>query len=204
MDNAWEFFWTVVASSAGTTVLLGAAAWLCRAQISHWINKDLEAVKAKYQRDLEDYRTSLIAAAEQIKAKQALKTAGALKIIERKFQTLEALARVLRDHASKTNAAVSLAQLTQDRRLQEIQDTQRRIDDVNVKIEDAASFLTSDEYVQLLRFNQSVMALIGPVMDAQYQRAVPPSEETKAALFAAQAQANALLKEKIVSMMEMA
>lgn len=204
MEYGWEFLLSVIASSAGTSVLLAAVGWLFREKISHWLNKDLEAVKAKYQRELEDYRTSLIAAAEQIKAKQALKTAGALKIIERKFQTLDALARVLRDHASSVIAAVSLDQLPRERRVQEIQGVQRRIDDVSVKIEDAASFLTNEEYLALLRFNQSVLALIGPVMDGEYLRAFPPSEQDKAALFIGQSHANTFLKEKIISMMEMA
>jgi hypothetical protein len=53
MGNISEFVWGVIASTAGTTVLLGGAAFLCRTQISHWLSKDLETVKAGYRLDQE-------------------------------------------------------------------------------------------------------------------------------------------------------
>lgn len=91
MDDWGEFIWTVVASSAGTTVLLGAAAWLFKGQISHWLNKDLESAKAQHQRDLEAYKITLIAAAERAKAGQEVRRASALKILDMKVDALKVL-----------------------------------------------------------------------------------------------------------------
>ncbi|MGJ7575724.1 hypothetical protein ACSFBX_34780 [Variovorax sp. RB2P76] len=91
MDDWGQFVWTVAASSAGTTAVLGAAAWLFKSQISHWLNKDLEAAKAQHQRDLEAYKVSLIAATERSKAAQELKKSAALRVIEVKFSTYIAL-----------------------------------------------------------------------------------------------------------------
>jgi hypothetical protein len=91
MEDWRQFLWTVAASSAGTTTLLAAAAWLFKGQISHWLNKDLEAAKAQHQRELEAYKISLIAAAERAKAGQEIKRASALKMMEIKFDALRRL-----------------------------------------------------------------------------------------------------------------
>ena len=86
MHSGWDFFWTVAASSVGSTALLSAAAFFLKAQIGHWLNKDLEATKNVYQQQLEAYKVSLIAESERAKAVQSVKTAGALKLIDHKFR----------------------------------------------------------------------------------------------------------------------
>lgn len=91
MEDWGQFFWSVVASSAGTTALLAAAGWLCKGQISHWLNRDLEAAKAQHQRDLEAYKITLIAAAERAKAAQEIRRASALKMLEMKVDALKRL-----------------------------------------------------------------------------------------------------------------
>ncbi|MDM0118435.1 hypothetical protein [Variovorax arabinosiphilus] len=91
MGNVTEFLWTVIASSAGTTALLAALAFLLKGQISHWLSKDLEAQKAQYQLDLEAYRVSLIAATERSKAGQEVKKTGALRVLEMKFEAYSTL-----------------------------------------------------------------------------------------------------------------
>lgn len=91
MQNGWEFFWTVVASSAGTSLLLGLAAWLFKSQIGHWLNKDLEATKAGYQQELEAYKVSLISQVEKTKAEQDIRKAMALKAADMQFSAMERL-----------------------------------------------------------------------------------------------------------------
>ena len=84
-----EFLGTVVASGLVSATLLSIAAFLGRSQLSHWLNKDLEALKAEHQRDLESYKVSLIAEAERAKATQEIKKATALKIVEVRFSALD-------------------------------------------------------------------------------------------------------------------
>jgi len=90
-EYGWEFLWSVVAGSAGSAALLAIAAYLGRSQLSHWLSKDLEAIKASHQRELEAYKVSLIAAVERTKAEQDLKKSSALKIVEMKFAAFSAL-----------------------------------------------------------------------------------------------------------------
>lgn len=97
-----DFLLTVIASSTGTTALLGFAAFLLRTQISQWLSKDLEHLKAQFardletekgkqQRELESYKVGLITLAEQAKNAAAIKQASALLILEKKFQAISNL-----------------------------------------------------------------------------------------------------------------
>lgn len=72
-----------------------------RAQLSHWLNTDLEEIKARHGRELEAYRTSLIAEVERVKATQAIKTAKALRIAEKEFAAIERLHRALVPYATQ-------------------------------------------------------------------------------------------------------
>lgn len=91
----FEFLLTVLASTAGTTVLLGVAAFLGRSQISHWLAKDLEQQKAEYARQLENHKVSLIAHAEQAKSAAAIKQASALLLVEKKLDAYSNLFKSL-------------------------------------------------------------------------------------------------------------
>lgn len=102
MANGWEFFWAVVASTAGTSTLLALAIWLFKTQIAHWLNKDIEGIKsqhqreleankATYQRELEAYRTSLIAQAEAVKANQDVRKVIAVRVAQRQCYAVERL-----------------------------------------------------------------------------------------------------------------
>lgn len=102
MSYGWEFFWAVVASTAGTSGLVALALWLFKAQIAHWLNKDIERIKSEHQKDLaatnagyarelESYRTSLISETEALKANQAVKTAMAVRMAEKKFLAFDRL-----------------------------------------------------------------------------------------------------------------
>lgn len=117
MEDWGQFLWTVVASSAGTTTLLAAAAWLFKGQISHWLNRDLEAAKAQHQRDLEAYKISLIAVAERAKSGQEIKRASAMKILEMKVDALKRLFDARRGLGSSLlgHAGMDAAWKTKDR-----------------------------------------------------------------------------------------
>lgn len=91
MEYGWEWFWSVIVSSVGGATLLGAAAYLMRSQLSHWLGKDLERIKAQHQRDLESYKVSLIAAAERAKASQDVQKAMAVLIAEKRFRAIDEL-----------------------------------------------------------------------------------------------------------------
>ena len=91
MEHWWEWVLSILGSGAVAASLVGIAGYLFRAQLSHLLNKDLEAIKARHQRDLETYKVGLIAETERAKASQALRTAGAMKIVEKKFEAIESL-----------------------------------------------------------------------------------------------------------------
>lgn len=91
MEHWWEWGLSILGSGAVSAALLGCAGYLFRAQLSHLLNKDLELLKAKHQRDLEAYKVGLIAETERAKANQALKTAAAMKIVEKKYSAIDAL-----------------------------------------------------------------------------------------------------------------
>jgi len=108
MEYGWEFFWSVAASSAGTTILLGAAGWLLRTKISHWLNRDLEAAKAQHQRDLESYKVTLIATVERAKAAQEVKRTGAVKVLEMEFAAIQQFEVARRNLATDTLSKATL------------------------------------------------------------------------------------------------
>ncbi|MDR6890387.1 MULTISPECIES: hypothetical protein [Variovorax] len=91
MEYGWQWLGSVLASSAGAAVLVGAIGYLGRAQIAHWLAKDLEAMKAGHQRELEAYKVSLIAETERAKAAQEIKKASALMAAEKEFNALNEL-----------------------------------------------------------------------------------------------------------------
>lgn len=87
----WEFFKSVLGTGAVAAALLGIAGYLGRSQLAHWLNKDIERIKAEHQLELEAYKVSLIAQAERSKAQQDLKRTAALKFLEMEFEALREL-----------------------------------------------------------------------------------------------------------------
>ena len=105
MANGWDFLYSVAATTGGTVMLLAIAGWLCRTQIAHWLNRDMETVKAMHQeslehkkaelaRELEAYRTNLFAQVEAMKAAQDVKKSMALLVAQRRFEAIEKLRTV--------------------------------------------------------------------------------------------------------------
>lgn len=161
-----DWLWTVAASSAGTALLLAAAGFLARSQITHWLNRDLEASKAQYQRDLEAakaqyqreleaYKVSLIAESERVKAAQDVKKASAVKILEKRFQALDTYHRAFNGLA---NDFASTAQVSPD--LKSNEEEGRLLKRLNVlkEAEDALDvFLDSKEQLVLIEFRGSLV-----------------------------------------------
>lgn len=102
-----DFIWTVLASSATTSLLIAALIFLCKSQLTHWVNKDLEATKNRYARELESHKLSLMGDAERIKAAQDVKKASALWVLERRYKSyIEALDSVVSLGFRVSSAAV--------------------------------------------------------------------------------------------------
>lgn len=108
MGDLSEFVWGVVASTVGTSAVLGGAAFLFRTQISHWLNKDLERTKAGFQRELEAYKVSLIAESERAKARQEVKKAAALMVAEKRFAAINRLHQAVEGFAAKMMHAIEI------------------------------------------------------------------------------------------------
>lgn len=82
---------SIVGTAALTGTLLSAAAWLGRTQISQWLTRDLELLRHRHAREMEAYRVSLIAETERTKAEQDVAKAGALRIIDKRYDALHEL-----------------------------------------------------------------------------------------------------------------
>lgn len=118
MQEVLEFLGAGLAGGAAVALLLGLAAWKWKALVSHWLLKDIEAIKAnhqqqleekkaQYQRELESYRTSLIAHAEAIKAAQDVRKTMALRVAEKRFDAVSNLHRAFTGLSGKVNAELS-------------------------------------------------------------------------------------------------
>lgn len=84
---------SIAFGSVGGASIVGGLGYLFRARLAHWLNKDLEAVKAKHQRDLEQYKTQLVVEVERMKASNDVHKALALKIAEKRFAAIDELHR---------------------------------------------------------------------------------------------------------------
>ena len=105
MSSINDFLWAGLAGGGLSALLLSIAAVLGKSQLAHWLNKDIERIKAAYQAEmaekqaqyqmsLEAYRTTLIAQAEATKASQEVKKVMAVKMAELKFETIKELRSV--------------------------------------------------------------------------------------------------------------
>ncbi|TQL83094.1 hypothetical protein [Delftia sp. HK171] len=93
MPDLFGFAGEVLSTGVISGILLTVAAYLGRVQITNLLNRDiervkidllhqLEAAKAKHQRELELYKVALIADVERTKARQDLKKSAGMRIID--------------------------------------------------------------------------------------------------------------------------
>lgn len=200
MPNFAEFLLTVAVSSAGTTVLLGTAAFLFRAQLSHWFTKDLEELKASHQRELEAYKVTLIADAERSKARQEVKTAKALWVAKRQFASLDRLHTATMGYAVK---AAVLLRMPLNHNQSAYADVTTAVEEMIDALREAAIFLKPDEILQF----HSLQSKVGEVLQLMHKRteALEESEviSRETALFEAHAQALKTINLHVATLLEM-
>ncbi|MEG1767052.1 MAG: hypothetical protein RR311_01185 [Comamonas sp.] len=170
MVYGWEFFWAVVASTAGTSGLVALALWLFKTQIAHWLNKDiesikarhqgdLEAAKARYARELESYRTSLISQVEAKKAEYEIKKQFSLKVHEIRFKNLEIL------HSACTAISSELMYFVTTPRSERDEEDKLKIskilDDIYNSMMRLTIFLDHDEMEKISQLNKYLRTEVG-------------------------------------------
>jgi len=142
----FDFLLTVIASTAGTTFLLGAAAFLGRSQISHWLAKDLEKKRNEYAKDLEDHKLSLIAQAEHAKSAVAIRQAGALLCLEMQYRSFVELLNCL--NILRTNVASISMRGTKTK--EQADEAMQAVNSFLRAINGAVPFISSDEHAAFL------------------------------------------------------
>ncbi|MEJ1167867.1 hypothetical protein [Variovorax sp. CCNWLW235] len=211
----WDFFRAALAGGGVTAVLLSIAGVLGRSQLSHWLNKDIERIKAQFQRDiqidkaafereLEAYKVSLIAEAERAKAIQSIKTAGALRMIDRKYEVLNEVCKAVREYASTGVAFCTLVFASGDAFVRRQSWVSEYLQAGGDAIEAVAPFITHDEYGQLLDLHVKVTAAINDRNSFDVALPQPRLDAFRAEIVQLQADVNNLLQDKITAMMEMA
>jgi hypothetical protein len=148
---------SIAASSAGGAALLTLAGYLGRAHLAHWLNRDLEAVKAKHQRELEQYKTSLVVEVERMKASNDVHKALAIKIAEKRFAAIDEL------HSAFCDLSTGRLFTSINERMSEPEERQKCLIEVwprtrrfETAILRAQMFLTSDEVSKLMMHRISV------------------------------------------------
>lgn len=144
---------SIAVSSAGGAALLALAGYWGRAQLAHWLNKDLEAVKAKHQRELEQYKTQLVVEVERMKASNDVHKALAIKIAEKRFAAIDELHRAFCGVSLGTLFTAigpdRSSQVYRDKCLLEVISLVTRFD---TAIQNSRMFLTADESEKLMRY----------------------------------------------------
>ncbi|WP_199135297.1 hypothetical protein [Delftia sp. ASV31] len=166
MTDAAGFLWAGLAGGGISASLLAVAAFLGKSQIAHWLNKDIENIKAQHQkdlesakasyaRDLESYRTSLIAQTEALKASQDVKKAMAVRMAEKKFQALDRLHNAADSQARDLLTHLKIAHLIPlEKRLSKNTEMYESQNDLIGAIRMAAPFLNFDEGKKLAEYSQ--------------------------------------------------
>lgn len=153
-----EFIETVILGSFGSAGLLAVAAYLCKTRISHWLNKDLEALKNQYARELEAYKVQLIAQTEQIKATNEVKKAGALKVLELRYQSITSLITTIT--GTQSNFAAVTSAKPENKTEEDFMKCYAAIDELNRAFEKANPFLSREQKATIVEFSGALIALL--------------------------------------------
>lgn len=212
MADIGGFLWTVLGGGTLSALLLGIAAMLGKSQLAHWLNKDIEAIKsqhqkaleadkAKYARELETYRTSLIAQAEAIKASQDVKKAMAVKIAEMKFDAVQKL------HEAAGGMGVMLA-MVEAYRKNGFPIDYGEIAALGGSLHGAATkgkpFLSAAHYGKLIAFSNSYLEGVRKLQNIQSQRDTGDPTAIYSALFAMHGECEAIVSGYMNEMLVMA
>lgn len=166
MTEVAGFIWAGLAGGGLSAGLLGVAAVLGKSQLSHWLNKDIENVKARHQRDLADkqalyqreleaYRTSLIAEAEAAKANQEVRKAVALLVAHKEFDAINALRTATLGLASLAHSEWRSVEETFPN--QNLDELAKRIANLDVVMHQAVFFLNTPEQRSTLEAYMSML-----------------------------------------------
>jgi hypothetical protein len=147
--------------------LLAVAAYLGRSHISHWLNKDMELLKMRYQaelqvakagheRDLETYKVSLIAETERHKAVQAVKTAAAIKIIEKKHAAIDRLHSASNGIASDMLSLLTYIHPDADERHKQLIKATEALKELRNARVNVEVFLSNEDYETMMEFTSSL------------------------------------------------
>jgi len=184
VDGVWGFVAEVLLSGAVGASLLAIAAYLGRNQLAHWMAKDLEATKAKHQRELEVYKVSLVAETERAKASQDLKKASALRILEKKFAALDAYHKASAGCASDLLSTARLPATSKDQgfwnqsyeRVQKLRETQLGLE-LFLNLEQKRILLNYRQaMIDVLPFCQAGSSALAGAQQQQLQDAALASE----------------------------
>lgn len=204
MEQGWDFLRTVVASAAVTSGLLAIALWLFKTQIAHWLNKDIEAIKAKHQQDLETYKVSLIAEAERAKAAQEVKKAMAVRIAEKKFQAIDRLHQAIDPETGSLLGFLAAADITpSEARMPQLAESLKAQKQLAWAIRMAAPFLLKDEVNLITRFSARLTdALAEATVDQMTQIKKEKLQDSATELMRAQIEVNRVISNHLHEMLE--
>lgn len=184
MEHWWEWVLSILGSGALAAALISVAAYMGRAQLSHWLAKDLEAIKAQHQRDLETYKVGLIAETERAKADQAVKTAKALRLAEIEFAAIDRLRAAMTPYAS--SAMVYLRHFDPAKRDEDFLKVSQRMQEFTDAVRNVTIFV-SEEDSKLLH---DLQRAFGAVVERANKLKAPISMEEASIIDAPLVEAN--------------
>ena len=204
MDALWEWGLSVLVSSAGGAALLALAAYLGRSQLSHWLNKDLEAQKAAHQRDLEAYKVTLIAEAEKVKASRDVQKAMAVRIAEKKFSAIDNLHQKLTSRAVETCSALSVYSTHEyAARVKQYHVQTEKSHNASTVAALASPFITANEMVVIHGFLAALSDATGKLNEEKFSLTSDDIAELTNQLLAKQIECDSILKAHISQMLNM-
>lgn len=209
------FFAAALAGGGVTSILLGIAGYLGRSQLSHWLNKDIERIKTEFQRELqiekatlerelEAYKVFLIAEAEKVKAAQSIKTAGALRMMELKFDALTGLFKAIREYTSNSISYCTLVFPNFEIYVSQRTQITEKMMNAAAAIENAAPFIPHTEYRQLLNLHNALIRGIGERVGADAPMPAARVAQFSEQVIPMQVAANTIMQAHITSMLQVA
>lgn len=205
MADIGGFVWAGLAGGGLSAVLLAVAASLGKSQLAHWLNKDIEAIKAKHQQDLEAYKVSLIAEAERAKAAQDVKKSMAVQMANKRFAAIDKLHLSSSDIHLKTTAFMGMAYSLTPEKYQETYNSLRsEFLALAAATAVASPFLSPDEKIIFDTFSRELTDGFVAVCSLPDSR-MPPLEGAQryGAIFKAHEAAHQIVKHHLDQMMAM-
>lgn len=205
MADIGGFIWAGLAGGGLSAALLAIAVVLGKSQLAHWLNQDIEAIKAKHQQDLETYKVSLIAEAERAKAAQDVKKAMAVQMANKRFAAIDRLHLSSSDIHLKISAFMGMAHALTPERYNETYNTLRS-DCVALAAATAVAspFLSPKEKTILDTFSRELTDGLVAAYSRPDSR-IPPLEGAQrcGAIFKAHEEAHQVVKHHLDQMMAM-